>query len=131
MLLQLPVFIGLLRLLQYSIEIRQAMFIPGWITDLSRPDTIGYFPEGIPLLGGLRINILPFIMGAVSILHQKMMPKPADPQAQQQMMMFKFMPLMFVFLLYNWPSGLLLYWTMSSAFSVVEQYFIRKSIGKT
>ncbi len=131
MLLQLPVFIGLLRLLQYSIEIRQAVFIPGWINDLSRPDTIGYFPAGLPLLGGLRINILPIIMGTVSILHQKMMPKPADPQAQQQMMMFKFMPLMFVFLLYNWASGLLLYWTISSSLSILEQYLIRKNIGKT
>ncbi len=131
MLLQLPVFIGLMRLLQYSIEIRQAVFIPGWIDDLSRPDTIGYFPAALPLLGGLRINILPLIMGSVSILHQKMMPKPADPQAQQQMMMFKFMPLMFVFLLYNWASGLLLYWTMSSSLSVLEQYLIRKSLAKT
>lgn len=131
MLLQLPVFIGLLRLLQYSIEIRQAVFIPGWIDDLSRPDTIGYFPAGLPLLGGLRINILPIIMGTVSILHQKMMPKPADPQAQQQMMMFKFMPLMFVFLLYNWASGLLLYWTISSSLAILEQYLIRKNIGKT
>lgn len=131
MLLQLPVFIGLMRLLQYSIEIRQAVFIPGWIDDLSRPDTIGYFPAALPFLGGLRINILPLIMGAVSILHQKMMPKPADPQAQQQQMMFKFMPIMFVFLLYNWPSGLLLYWTMSSGLSVLEQYLLRKSIGKT
>lgn len=126
MILQLPVFIGLLRLLQYSIELRQAVFIPGWINDLSKPDTIASLPDWIPLLGG-RLNILPIIMGAVSILHQRMMPKPADPKAQQQMAMMKFMPVMFVFLLYNWPAGLLLYWTMSSALSIVEQHLLKKS----
>ncbi len=127
MLLQLPFFIGLLRLLQYSIEIRQACFIPGWIDDLSKPDTIAALPAWIPLVQS-RLNILPILMGAVSIIHQKMMPKPADPQQQQQMMMLKFMPLLFVVLLYNWASGLLLYWTVSTALGILEQHILRKTI---
>ena len=127
MLLQLPVFIGLLRLLQYSIDIRQACFIPGWIDDLSKPDTIGALPAWIPLVQG-RLNILPILMGAVSIIHQRMMPKPVDPQQQQQMMMMKFLPLIFVVMLYNWASGLLLYWTVSTALGILEQYLLRKTL---
>ncbi|MFC1672395.1 membrane protein insertase YidC [Planctomycetota bacterium] len=126
MLMQFPVFIGLLRLLQYSIEIRQACFIPGWIDDLSKPDTIASLPAWIPLVQG-NLNVLPLLMGAVSIIHQKMMPKPADPQAQQQMMMLKLMPLIFVFMLYNWASGLLLYWTISTTLGIVEQKILKKN----
>jgi YidC/Oxa1 family membrane protein insertase len=127
MLMQLPVFIGLLRLLQYSIEIRQACFIPGWIDDLSKPDTIATLPAWMPIVQG-RLNILPILMAVVSIIHQRMMPKPADPQQQQQMMMLKFMPLIFVVLLYNWASGLLLYWTVSTALGILEQHVLKKSL---
>ncbi len=126
MLLQIPFFIGMLRLLQYSIELRHATFIPGWIDDLSRPDTVATIPSWFPIGAGFPVNILPILMGIATIVQQHVTPKPADPQAQQQMAIFRLIPLIFVFILYNWPSGLILYWTVSTTIGIAEQVIIRR-----
>lgn len=130
MILQLPVFFALFRTLQLSFEMRQAPFI-FWINDLSVPDTLMYLPFTIPFLGNT-LNILPIIMTGASFVQMKLTPKsPAtDPQAQAQQKMMSFMPIMFAFILYKMPSGLTLYWTTSTIFSIVESLFIRKSIKK-
>ncbi|MBM4053876.1 MAG: membrane protein insertase YidC [Planctomycetes bacterium] len=130
MLLQIPVFFALFRTLQLSFEMRQAPFL-FWINDLSMPDTFMYLPFTIPFLGNT-LNILPIIMTGASFAQMKLTPKsPAtDPQAQAQQKMMSLMPIMFAFILYKMPSGLTLYWTTSTLFSIVESVFIRKSIKK-
>lgn len=130
MLLQLPIFFALFRTLQLSFEMRQAPFM-FWITDLSRPDTLLHLPFSIPFLGN-SLNILPFIMTGASFAQMKVTPKaPAtDPQAQAQQKMMLFMPIMFAFILYHMPSGLTVYWTTSTIFSIIEGIVIRKTIKK-
>ncbi|MBV6519268.1 MAG: membrane protein insertase YidC [Candidatus Brocadia sp.] len=130
MLLQLPVFFALFRTLQLSFEMRQASFM-FWINDLSRPDTLMMLPFSIPFIGSA-LNILPLIMTGASFAQMKVTPKaPAtDPQAQAQQKMMSFMPIMFAFVLYHMPSGLTVYWTTSTIFSIIEGIVIRKTIKK-
>ncbi|MBE7445741.1 MAG: membrane protein insertase YidC [Planctomycetia bacterium] len=130
MVLQLPVFFALFRTLQLSFEMRQAPFV-FWINDLSMPDTLLLLPFSIPFLGNA-LNILPLIMTCASFVQMKVTPKaPAiDPQAQMQQKMMSFMPIMFAFILYHMPSGLTVYWTTSTIFSIIEGIIIRKTIKK-
>lgn len=130
MVLQLPVFFALFRTLQLSFEMRQAPFA-FWISDLSMPDTLITLPFTLPVIGNM-LNILPFIMTVASFVQMKLNPKTptADPQAKMQQKMMSFMPLMFCFILYKMPSGLTLYWTTSTLFSIGENLFIRKSLKK-
>lgn len=130
MVLQLPVFFALFRTLQLSFEMRQAPFM-FWINDLSRPDTLLLLPFSIPFLGNA-LNILPLIMTGASFAQMKVTPKApaADPQAQAQQKMMSFMPIMFAFILYHMPSGLTVYWTTSTLFSIIEGIIIRKTIKK-
>jgi len=117
MLLQLPVFLALYNLLLYSIEFRQASFIPTfpftnyvWLADLSVKD---------PLL------ITPIVMGATMFLQQKMSPSMGDP-TQARMMMF--MPLIFTFLFLNFAAGLVIYWMVNNILAITQQYFTNKYI---
>lgn len=130
MVLQLPVFFALFRTLQLSFEMRQAPFM-FWINDLSRPDTLMILPFTIPFLGNA-LNILPLIMTCASFAQMKLTPKApaADSQAQAQQKMMSFMPIMFAFILYHMPSGLTVYWTTSTIFSIIESLVIRRSIKK-
>ena len=130
MLLQLPVFFALFRTLQLSFEMRQAPFM-FWINDLSRPDTLMILPFTIPFLGNA-LNILPLIMTGASFAQMKLTPKApaADSQAQAQQKMMSFMPIMFAFILYHMPSGLTVYWTTSTIFSIIESLVIRRSIKR-
>ena len=129
-LLQLPVFFALFRTLQNSFEMRQAPFV-SWITDLSEPDKLLHLPFTIPFLGEW-FNILPLIMGAASFVQMKLTPKTTgdDPQARMQQKMMQMMPLIFPVILYNFPSGLTLYWTTSTMISIGEQILIRRSVKK-
>ena len=130
MLLQLPVFFALFRTLQLSFEMRQAPFM-FWVNDLSMPDTLLHFPFSIPFIGNT-LNILPLIMTGASFFQMKVTPKaPAtDPQARTQQKMMSFMPFMFAFILYHMPSGLTVYWTTSTIFSIIESLVIRKTLNK-
>jgi len=125
MLLQMPVFLALFHTLRTSVQLRQAMFIPGWINDLSQPDTVWELPFSLPLLGN-DLNILPFVMVGAWMLNQKLTPTPADPKAQQQQKIMKWLPVLFAFMFYNFASGLLLYITCSSAVGAIEHWLIRK-----
>ena len=131
MLLQMPVFLALFGTLSNAVELRHALFIPGWVTDLSQPDTVANLPAFLPLIGGMPVNILPIIMVTVSFISQRSQPKPVDPQAQQQQKMMKWMPLFFAFILYRFASGLVLYWTASTSIGLLEQWLIRKRLAKT
>ncbi len=107
--LQIPVFIALYRVLQDSIELRHANFIACWINDLSAPDPT---------------YVSPLLMGASMFYQQKMTPTTADP-AQAKMMLF--MPVVFTFMFLNFPSGLVIYWLINNVLSIVQQVYINKT----
>jgi YidC/Oxa1 family membrane protein insertase len=123
MLIQLPVFFALYRMLYSAIELRHAPFF-GWITDLAAPDRLFNFGIKIPFMEPpYGIPVLTLIMGASMLLQQKMTPTPGDP-AQAKMMML--MPVIFTFIFINFSSGLVLYWLVSNIFSMAQQYYTQK-----
>ncbi|MFQ5787696.1 MAG: membrane protein insertase YidC [Thermodesulfobacteriota bacterium] len=129
--LQMPVFFALFRTLQSSFEMRQAPFV-AWIGDLSAPDHLLQLSFTIPFIGGW-LNILPILMGIASFVQMRLTPKNVtgdDPQAKMQQRMMQMMPLMFPVMLYNFASGLALYWTTSTIISIGEQMLIRRSVKK-
>ncbi|MBS3762991.1 MAG: membrane protein insertase YidC [Planctomycetes bacterium] len=128
MLLQMPVFISLFTTLRTSIQLRQATFIPGWIEDLSQSDTVWHLPWNLPIMGN-ELNILPFIMVAMWMLNQHLMPKPQDERAQQQQKFMKWMPVLFAVIFYRFASGLVLYITASSGFGALQHWYIRRHIA--
>ena len=126
--LQMPIFYALFRTLQLSFEMRQAPFLL-WINDLSQPDKMYIMPFVLPFLGN-SINALPIIMTVASILQMRLMPKSTDPKAVQQQQLMRFMPVFFAFILYHMPSGLVLYWTVSTILSVGEQLLIKRTLAR-
>lgn len=120
MLLQIPVFFALYKVLLQTIELRHAPFML-WINDLSAPDRL-FIGVDIPLLGG--IPVLTLLMGASMFLQQKMTPAPADP-TQAKIMMF--LPVIFTFMFLNFASGLVLYWFVNNLLSIAQQYVINKT----
>jgi len=112
MLIQLPIFIGFYQMLQSAIELRGAPFL--WAADLSQPDTVWIIP-------GLNfpVNPLPLIYGVTLIWQARITPmSPGMDPAQQQMM--KYMPVVFLFILYNMPAGLTLYWTVQNLLTIAQ-----------
>jgi YidC/Oxa1 family membrane protein insertase len=134
-LIQLPVFFALYKVLVITIEMRQAPFF-GWIHDLSRPDPTNVFnlfglipfdPTQIPAFGPyLVIGAWPLIMGITMFVQMKMNPQPADPMQQQ---VFTWMPVIFTFTLSNFASGLVIYWSWNNLLSVIQQGAIMKKAG--
>jgi len=123
MLIQLPVFFALYRMLYSAIELRHAPFF-GWINDLAAPDRLFHFGFKIPFMEPpYGIPVLTIVMGASMLLQQKMTPSPGDP-AQAKMMML--MPVIFTFIFINFSSGLVLYWLVSNIFSIAQQYYTQK-----
>jgi len=119
MLMQIPVFFALYKVLLQAIELRHAPFML-WITDLSAPDRL-FIGIDLPYLGGL--PVLTLLMGASMFLQQRMTPAPADP-TQAKIMMF--LPVIFTFMFLNFASGLVLYWFVNNLLSVAQQYLINK-----
>lgn len=126
MVLQIPVFFALYRMLYEAIELRHAPFI-GWINDLSAPDRLFNFGFTVPLMEPpYGIPVLTLIMGATMFLQQKMSPPMGDP-AQAKMMML--MPVVFTFIFINFSSGLVLYWLVNNVLSIAQQYYIQKKFA--
>ena len=129
MLIQFPIFIALYGLLNKHFELRGAMFIPGWIPDLSIPDTVFTLSFNLPFLGP-EIHILPILYTASMIFSMKITQGTSTQAAGQQAGMMKFMtygmPLIFFFVLYNAPSGLLLYWSVMNFISIIQQVMVNK-----
>ena len=119
MMLQIPVFFALYKVLLQAIELRHAPFML-WITDLSAPDRL-MIGVDIPYLGGL--PVLTLLMGGSMFLQQRMTPAPADP-TQAKIMMF--LPVIFTFMFLNFASGLVLYWLVNNLLSIGQQYLINK-----
>jgi len=123
MIVQIPVFFALYRMLYEAIELRHAPFLL-WINDLSAPDRLFRFDFSIPFMQPpYGIPVLTLVMGATMLLQQKMSPPPGDP-AQAKMMMF--MPIIFTFIFINFSSGLVLYWLINNILSIGQQYYISK-----
>ncbi|RLB11281.1 MAG: membrane protein insertase YidC [Deltaproteobacteria bacterium] len=123
---QIPVFFALYRVLCDAIELRHAPFIL-WINDLSAPDRLFHLPFSIPLMSPpYGIPVLTLLMGATMYIQQKMTPQPGDP-SQAKMMMF--LPLVFTVMFINFPSGLVLYWLVNNILSIIQQYRIQKRLS--
>lgn len=121
MVLQIPVFFALYQVLLNSIELRHAPFL-FWINDLSSPE----FLYDLHLAGfTLPIRLLPLIMGVTMVLQQKMTPSTMD-KTQQQIMMV--MPVMFTFLFWGFPAGLVLYWLINNVISISQQWYINRGL---
>ena len=123
MMLQMPLFFALFTTLRNAIELKGTCFIPGWIPDLSLPDTVFYLGALMNKPGAYPLNILPILMSITTILQQKFTAQSADPR-QAKMMLF--MPVFMLFIFYNFPSGLVLYWLTNNILSIVQQVWIRK-----
>jgi YidC/Oxa1 family membrane protein insertase len=127
--IQIPVFFALYKVLFVSIEMRHAPFF-GWIHDLSAPDPtsvfnlFGLLPFAPPAF--LMIGIWPLIMGATMLLQTKLNPQPADPMQARIMM---FLPVMFIFLFATFPAGLVIYWAWNNTLSIGQQWVIMKRMG--
>ena len=132
-LLQIPVFFALYKVLFVTIEMRHAPFF-GWITDLSAPDPtsvfnlFGILPYSVDFLPSfLQLGIWPILMGISMFLQMRLNPAPPDPV---QAKIFQFMPLFFTFLLATFPAGLVIYWTWNNLLSMAQQWFILKRVTK-
>lgn len=127
MLLQMPVFIALYRMLWNAFELRGATFL--WIEDLSKPDHLFHMPfmKGLPLVGDVLeyFNLLPILMGAAMVLSVKIMPTSGPAQNPQQKMMMTMMPIFFSVVCYNLAAGLNLYVLTSTVLGMVQQHFVR------
>jgi YidC/Oxa1 family membrane protein insertase len=123
MIIQIPVFFALFRILGSSIELRHAPFL-FWINDLSAPDRLFSFPFKIPLMSPpYGIPVLTLLMGLSMLIQQKMTPTPGDPTQAKVMM---FLPIVFTVMFINFPSGLVLYWLVNNVLSIGQQYRIIK-----
>jgi len=119
MVLQIPVFFALYRMLNGAVELRHEPFM-WWINDLTAPDRL-HIGIPIPYLGGL--PILTLLMGVSMFVQQKMTPTAGDPRQEQIMLL---MPVVFTVFFVNFPSGLVLYWLVNNILSIVQQYWINR-----
>jgi len=119
MFLQMPVFLGFYYALQGAIQLRQQPFV-GWINDLSMPETLFVLPRL-----HLPVRVLPLLMGGAMVLQQKMTPSSMDPN--QARMMMTVMPVMFTFMFYQFASGLVLYWLVSTLLGILQQVVINRN----
>jgi YidC/Oxa1 family membrane protein insertase len=114
MLIQMPIFLGLFYMLRSASELRHESFL--WVSDLSMPDTLTY-------IAGYPLNLLPLLMGITMFFQMRMMPvSPTADPAQQKI--FKFLPFIFLVFLYNFSSGLVLYWTVQNLLTILQQKII-------
>jgi len=128
-LLQIPVFFALYKVLFVTIDMRHAPFF-GWIKDLSAPDPtsifnlFGLLPFAVPEY--LHIGAWPLIMGITMWVQMQLNPKQPDPTQQ---MVFNWMPVLFTFLLATFPAGLVIYWAWNNVLSIAQQWMIMKRQG--
>ncbi|MBV9075986.1 MAG: membrane protein insertase YidC [Methylobacteriaceae bacterium] len=128
-LIQIPVFFALYKVLFVTIEMRHAPFF-GWIQDLAAPDPtslfnlFGLLPYTPPSF--LHLGVWPLIMGVTMFVQMKMNPTPPDPVQQT---MFTWMPVIFTFMLGSFPAGLVIYWAWNNKLSVLQQGYIMRRNG--
>jgi YidC/Oxa1 family membrane protein insertase len=134
--IQIPVFFALYKVLFVTIEMRHAPFF-GWIHDLSAPDPTSFAnlfgllpftpPVNLPIVGSiLMIGAWPLVMGLTMFLQQKLNPQPVDPV---QARMFMLLPIVFTFMLSGFPAGLVIYWAWNNLLSIGQQWAIMHRAG--
>ncbi len=128
MLVQSPVFIALYQALAHMIALRGTPFI-GWINDLSQPDTLFVFPGALPFLGGHPFNLLPILMSATMWVQSKL--TPTGTTGGQMAMMNNFLPVIFLFMFYQMPSGLVLYWLVNNLMTIYQTWRIHSAATRT
>lgn len=127
LLIQFPLIFAMYNLFNNYFEFRGAMFIPGWIPDLSQGDSVLAFPFTVPLVNWTELRILPIIYVVSQLLFGKVTQTPTSAQQNSSMKFMMYgMPLMFFFLFYNAPAGLLIYWTFSNILTLGQQIVINK-----
>ena len=133
-LLQIPVFFALYKVLFVTIEMRHAPFF-GWIADLSAPDptsifnVFGLLPYSVDFLPPfLQLGLWPIFMGVSMFFQMRLNPAPPDPI---QAKIFQWMPVFFTFLLATFPAGLVIYWTWNNLLSMAQQWYIMKKVAKS
>ena len=128
--LQLPILIGLYGALRTDIALRHAPFFL-WMKDLSQQDALTILPGWVPHFAGTPLNVLPILMIVAMVAQQILTPKPGDPQSEQtQKLMMWMMPALFFFMFYSMPSGLVLYFLVSTALGALESHLIRRHLEK-
>ena len=125
---QIPIFWALFALLGSAVELRGAPFFL-WIDDLSAPDTLIDLPFTIPLIVTQidAIRLLPIINGLTTWLQQKFVGNMTPTTDNMQAKLMQFMPLIFIFIFYNWASGFVLYWLCNNVFTIAQQYIQNRS----
>jgi YidC/Oxa1 family membrane protein insertase len=127
LLIQFPLIFAMYNLFNNYFEFRGAMFIPGWIPDLSQGDSVFSLSSPIPLLGWTDIRLLPVIYVVSQLLFGKVTQTPGAAQQNSSMKFMMYgMPLMFFFMFYNAPAGLLVYWIFSNVLTLIQQVVINK-----
>lgn len=116
LLVQIPIFLGLFWMLRSASELRFASFL--WVKDLSAPDTVA-------MLGSVPLNIMPLFMGVSMFFQMRLAPTPSTDEMQQKI--FRFMPFIFLFVCYNFSSGLVLYWTVQNVITILQQELAKRS----
>jgi YidC/Oxa1 family membrane protein insertase len=121
--LQLPFFIAMFGLFNNHFDLRGATFIPGWINDLSSPESILSFGDfTLPLLGWNDLRLLPILFVGTQLITSKLMQNPSASTQQMRMITYV-LPIVFFFVLYNMPSGLLVYWIVTNVLTAAQQFF--------
>lgn len=128
MFLQLPIWIGLYTTLQYALGLRQASFL--YIRDLTKPDMLFSFGSKLPLVGWEHFNLLPILYVVLTIVQQRLQPKPDDPQMRQQYNMMTFMMVFFGFIFYSFPAGFMLYIMTNAGLGILESKIIKAEIAR-
>ncbi len=124
MLAQFPFFLAMYGLFNNHFDLRGAVFIPGWISDLSAPDVVVSFGDfTVPIIGWTALRGLPILFLATQLLSTRLTQTPSATQSSGQMKLMQFgLPILFFFILYNVPSGLLVYWIFSNVLTAGQQY---------
>ncbi|MDR1142933.1 MAG: membrane protein insertase YidC [Spirochaetaceae bacterium] len=129
LLIQMPILFAMYNLFNTHFDLRGAMFLPGWIPDLSLPESVYNFQTPLPLLGWESIRLLPFIYVGSQMLYGLATRTPEQQGNPSMKMMMYVMPVMFFFILYNVPSGLLVFWIMSNVFTLIQQIILNKYLA--
>lgn len=118
---QMPIFIALFQALRNAVELRGAHFL--WIADLSEPDKLFTLTQPFHF----SVNLLPLLVIVAMLVQQKMTPMAGTGQSETQQKMMQYMPVIFGFLFYSMPSGLTVYFLVSTVLGLVQQYFVQKA----
>jgi YidC/Oxa1 family membrane protein insertase len=121
MLLQIPVFFALFRVLSTSVELRGASFL--WMKDLTQPDTL-FSVANMPILGNFHFNLMPILMTTLQLIQSLLQMQKNPTQGNQAMVNAILMPVLFLFFFYGMPSGLVVYWTIQTIYTIFEQEIV-------